>query len=222
MSAPAELVYRVAGAERTRAGGPVVVLMHGRGADEEDLFQLAPRLPSSWVVVAPRAPFPAAPWGYGPGYAWYRYLGSNRPEPESFAASLRAVAAFLGRLYETLDVTPDRVVLGGFSQGGTIATGYALASAAGQLGDDAARVPRVVNLSGFLPDHPLVAATPETVAGTHFFWGHGTADPNIPFPMAVEGRATLRRAGADLTAHDYPIGHWIDPRELHDLALWLL
>jgi phospholipase/carboxylesterase len=221
MLAGFQLEYRITGAERARAGEPVVVLMHGRGADEGDLLGLARHLPHEWVVVAPRAPFPAAPWGYGPGYAWYRYLGANRPEPDSFEESLRAVAGFLGRLQGTLDVPAERIVLGGFSQGGTVATGYALAAAAGELDDAAPRVARVVNLSGFLADHPSVAATPATVAGTRFFWGHGTADPSIPFPMAVEGRAALRRAEADLTAHDYPIGHWIDPRELQDLVDWL-
>jgi phospholipase/carboxylesterase len=221
VTAPRELEYRIAGAERARAGGPVVVLMHGRGADEQDLLGLARHIPAEWVVVAPRAPFPAAPWGYGTGHAWYRYLGGNRPEPDSFGESLRAVGAFLGRLMETLDVAVERIVLGGFSQGGTVATGYALAANGGRLGDDVPRVTRAINLSGFLADHPDVAATPETVAGIRLFWGHGTADPNIPFPMAVEGRAALRRAGADLTAHDYPIGHWIEPRELKDLADWL-
>jgi phospholipase/carboxylesterase len=217
----AELEYRIAGAERARDGGPVVVLLHGRGADEGDLFGLARQLPAGWVIVTPRAPFPAAPWGYGPGWAWYRYLGGNRPEPEGFEASLRSLAALLGRLAATLGVEIGRVVLGGFSQGGTVSTAYALAAAAGELGDEAPRISRIVNLSGFLADHPLVRAMPETVPGTHFFWGHGTADANIPFSLALEGRAALRRAGASLTTHDYPIGHWIDPREIKDVAAWV-
>lgn len=50
--------------------------------------------------------------------------------------------------------------------------------------------------------------------GTRIFWGHGTEDTSIPFELAREGRAVLTAAGADLEAHDYPIGHWIDPAEL--------
>lgn len=214
------LDYRIAGEERLGGGGPVAVLLHGRGADETDLLGLAGHLPDDWTIVTPRAPFSAAPWGYGPGWAWYRYLGRNRPEPDSFGQSLREVSALLGALPDVLGCEAERLLLGGFSQGGTVSMGHALAAAAGHLGDGAPRVRRVINLSGFLADHPLVLAAPATVRGTRFFWGHGTADPSIPFALAVEGRSALTAAGADLDARDYSIGHWIDPRELADLASW--
>src|SRR5690606_24297497 len=74
-----------------RDGTPVIVLLHGRGAERTDLFSLRRFLPGSMAVIAPDAPFPAAPWGYGPGRAWYRYLGRNTPEPESFDTSLHAI-----------------------------------------------------------------------------------------------------------------------------------
>ena len=76
-------------------------------------------------------------------------------------------------------------------------------------------------MSGFLADHPSVAATPETVAGTRFFWGHGLTDPMIPHATGEQGRAALRAAGADLTTGDYPIGHWIEPGELAEASNWL-
>jgi phospholipase/carboxylesterase len=82
-------------------------------------------------------------------------------------------------------------------------------------------VPFVVNFSGFLADHPSVQVAPERVKGTRIFWGHGTEDPAIPFALAQEGRELLRQAGADLTARDYPMGHWIDGNELHDVVTWL-
>jgi phospholipase/carboxylesterase len=66
-----------------------------------------------------------------------------------------------------------------------------------------------------------VRAAPETVAGTRFFWGHGTADPAIPFAMGQEGRAALRAAGAALETRDYPIGHGISPEEAADVRAWI-
>jgi phospholipase/carboxylesterase len=192
---------------------PVLVLLHGRGSHRGDLFGLQPHLPQQWAVVAPDAPFPGAPWGYGAGYAWYRYMGRNVPEPESFTASLEALDALLDLLPEILGDAPSSVALGGFSQGGTVSTGYALSRPG--------RVRHVLNFSGFLADHPAVVPTPESVAGTRFFWGHGTADANIPFELAVEGRGLLQAAGAELEARDYAIGHWIDPVELSDALGWL-
>jgi phospholipase/carboxylesterase len=200
---------------------PVLVLRHGRGADRHDLFGLRGRFPDDWAVVAPQAPFEATPWGYGPGWAWYRFLGGRSPEPESFTASLRHLAAFLASPALEIPDGAGPIVLGGFSQGGTLALAYALASNAGKLGPDAIRVPLAVNLSGFLADHPMVEATPETVAGTRVFWGHGESDPAIGHAWAVEGRATLREAGADLEEHDYPIGHWIVGEEVEDLVRWV-
>jgi phospholipase/carboxylesterase len=64
-----------------RDGAPLLVLLHGRGADRFDLLELGPLLAPGAVVVTPQAPFPGLPWGYGPGWAWYRFLGRDRPEP---------------------------------------------------------------------------------------------------------------------------------------------
>ncbi|HEX8245373.1 MAG TPA: dienelactone hydrolase family protein [Longimicrobium sp.] len=189
-------------------GAPLVVLMHGRGSDRFDLLGLAPALAPDAVVVCPEAPHPGTPWGYGPGWAWYRFLGHNVPEPESFERSQAELAAFLAELPGRLPVRTGSLVLGGFSQGGVMGMAYALRNPG--------TVPLVVNFSGFLADHPSVRATPRTVAGTRFFWAHGTMDPQIPFELASEGRALLREAGADLTVRDYPIGHGISPDEARD------
>lgn len=199
--------------DRAADGAPLIVLLHGRGSNEHDLLGLAPHLPDDALIVSPRAPFPGAPWGYGPGWAWYRFLSGTTPEPDSFEAGQRALAEFLAALPATLPVRPGPLVLGGFSQGGTSALAHALRHPG--------QVPLVVNLSGFLASHPSVAATPASVAGTAVFWGHGRQDPAIPFTHAESGRAALQAAGADLTARDYDAGHTITLTELQDLNAWL-
>jgi phospholipase/carboxylesterase len=165
------------------------------------------------MVVTPRAPFPGAPWGYGPGWAWYRYIAEDRPEPESFAEAQEELADLVRALPGLLPMRPGEVVVGGFSQGGTMSLGLALR--------DPELLSRVLCFSGFLPSHPTVQVTPVSVAGTRFFWGHGTRDGSIPFALAERGRAALRAAGAALEARDYPIGHWIAPEELADAVEWM-
>lgn len=199
--------------EGAEDGALTIVLLHGRGSHEGDLMGLREGLPVGAVVVAPRAPFAGAPWGYGDGWAWYRYIGGATPEPGSFEASQRELGELLEALPRLLPVRPGRVVLGGFSQGGTMSIAHALRHPG--------RVPMVVNFSGFLADHPTVEATPRTVAGTRFFWGHGRQDPAIPFTLAGAGRKSLLSAGADLEARDYDIGHWISPDELADVSAWI-
>lgn len=195
-------------------GTPVVILMHGRGADLTDLEPLGRAFPAGVALVFPRAPHPGTAWGYGPGWAWYRYEGGDRPEAGSFRLSQEALGELIHGLPELLGFAPGPVIPGGFSQGGTMAIGYAL--------QNPGAVPAVLNFSGFVPSHPDVEVTARTVADTAFWWGHGTRDPAVVYdPLAVRGREALREAGADLEARDYPMGHGITPGELDDAVAWL-
>ena len=192
----------------------LIMLLHGRGANRHDLFSLSERMPPDAIVVAPEAPFPAAPWGYGPGSAWYQFLGRNRPEPESFSKSLQSIEEFLRDLKKERKF--GKVVMGGFSQGGTISIAYGLTHENEVAG--------VLNFSGFLADHPAVTPKLENSRSPKhpgIFWGHGKQDQAIPFALALEGRAQLRDAGYSVESHDYDIGHWIDAEELRDALTWL-
>ena len=199
--------------EAVQDGAPLVVLLHGRGSDRFDLAGLAPHIAPGAVVITPQAPHSGLPWGYGPGWAWYRFLGRNRPESASFEASQIALGAFLSGIRATLPVKTGTLVLGGFSQGGVMSMAYALRNPGA--------VPLVMNFSGFLAEHPSVRPTPTSVAGTRFWWGHGTMDPQIPFELAVEGRALLQGAGAELETRAYAIGHGISPDEARDARAWI-
>jgi phospholipase/carboxylesterase len=116
--------------------------------------------------------------------------------------------AFLQGLPTLLGLDVRRVVLGGFSQGGTTSMAYAL-----RRPD---RVAAVLNFSGFLPDGALVPATGAVQRPPPIFWGHGTRDANIPLELAARGRIRLKDAGVPVEAKDYEIGHWIVPDELAD------
>jgi len=194
-------------------GAPVIVLLHGRGSHKDDLMGLRSGLPFNAIVVTPQGPFSGAAWGYGGGWAWYQFLGGTMPEPETFLTGQAELEVFMRALPDLLPVTPGPVILGGFSQGGTSSLAYTLRHPG--------EIDGLLVFSGFLASHPTVQATPETVADTRFFWGHGTVDQMIPIASARPGRVALLAAGADLTSRDYPIGHWIEPEELRDASEWL-
>ena len=203
------LTHRIHLPEQPEDGMPLLVLLHGRGADETDLLALAPHLPPV-LLVAPRAPFRAAPWGYGPGYAWYRFLGGVRPDPDHYQRSLDELDDLLAALPGALPVQPGPLFLGGFSQGGTVSLGYALSHPG--------RAHTVLNLSGFLADHPAVKVTPDTVGSARFYWPHGLLDRSVPHTYAQQGRGQLLAAGAYLAAPDYNIDHSLNREELEDIA----
>lgn len=194
-------------------GWPLIVLLHGRGSDRRDLMGLRPGLPARSLVVSVDAPFPAAPWGYGPGFAWYRYIGDDRPDPETFLASQEKLAEFLDDLPERLPVRPGALVLGGFSQGGTMSLGYGLRHPD--------RVTLVLNFSGFVPSVPSVDPRGSAASGLRIFWGHGLHDPAIPHALAIRGRSALEEGGARLETRDYRMGHGILPEEMSDAREWM-
>ncbi len=194
-------------------GSPVLVLLHGRGSDMGDLQSLSEVLPRGGSLVTPQAPHPGGPWGYGPGWAWYRYLGDDRAEPASLWASLDALEEFLADLPVLLGFQPGPLVLGGFSQGGTTSLVYALTRPGSVDG--------IVNLSGFLVGGDDTAVEPSALGKTPLFWGHGTHDPAVPFALAVRGQGRLQDAGVRMETRNYPMGHWVNPDEMQDLKNWL-
>lgn len=194
-------------------GSTVLVLLHGRGSHRGDLQGLAPHLPEDWALLTPQAPHAGGPWGYGPGWAWYRYLAEDRLVDDTLARSLEGLDAFLEELPALVDFDPDHVVLGGFSQGGTTSLAWALTRPG--------RVSAVVNFSGFLADTELISLGAMSTDATPVFWGHGTHDPNIPFALARGGREKLASRGVPLATRDYEIGHWIVPEEVADAVAFV-
>ncbi len=194
-------------------GSTVLVLLHGKGSHRGDLQVLRARFPEEWALVTPQAPHPGHLWGYGPGWAWYRYEGEDRVEQGGLDWSLGALDRFLAELPAKLGFRPGRTVLGGFSQGGTMSTAYALTRPGAVAG--------ALNLSGFLVDSPGVRPAAARALRTPLFWAHGLRDSAVPHGLAVKGRARLRAAGAVLTERDYDIGHWIDPTEIADAVAFV-
>ena len=137
----ADLAFR----ERPADGAPegLLVLHHGRGADERDLLPLADVLdPERRLhVVTPRAPLTLSGW---PGYHWYVVPRVGYPDPETFHAAYRQLAEFHDELWERTGVPAERTVLGGFSMGSVMS--YSLG-----LGGDRPAPAGILAFAGFVP-----------------------------------------------------------------------
>jgi phospholipase/carboxylesterase len=191
---------------REPAGEPVgaLVLLHGRGADENDLYPLLDLLdPDRRLLgVTPGAPFHLPPGGRH----WYALGGIPTPDRETFFATAPQLAAFL----DALPVPTERVVLGGFSQG-------AVMSWAMSLAPDRLRPAGVVAMSGFLPRVEGFPLDPTRLAGVPVAVAHGSLDPVIPVQFGVEAAETLAAAGADLLRLESPVPHMVDPAWIEPL-----
>jgi phospholipase/carboxylesterase len=198
---------------RPAAGEPegLLVLLHGRGADEHDLHPLLDLLdPERRLVgVTPRGPLSLPPGGAH----WYVLAGLGTPDPDTFTPTYERLAAWLDEVQAETGIPAGRTVLGGFSQGAVMT--YALG-----LGKGRPRPAALIALSGFVPTVPgfeldLTPPLPPVVIG------HGTLDPIIGVEWGRRARALLEPAGADLTYREYPLPHAVDPRFLVELRPWL-
>jgi phospholipase/carboxylesterase len=189
-----------------------LVLLHGRGTDENDLFPLIDILDPERRLVGftLRGPLNLPPGGWH----WYRLGGIPTPDPPTFHASYELVTGWLDSLPDELGVPPERTVIGGFSQGSVMS--YAVSLGAGRPSPAG-----VIALSGFIPRVPDFSLDLEARAGLPVAIGHGTHDPVIPVEFGHEARDTLQEAGLDVTWRESPMMHGVDPAYLSELSGWL-
>jgi phospholipase/carboxylesterase len=186
------------GLERPAAGEPqgTLVLLHGRGADEHDLFPLLDALDPERRL---RGLTPGGPLSLPPGGRhWYRLAGIPTPDPATFWPSFEALS-------ELLDGLQPPLVLGGFSQGAVMS--YALALGRGPSKRPAALLP----LSGFMPRVDGLELDLDGLEGFPVAIAHGSLDPVISVEWSREARDVLTAAGADVEYHEAPLPHTIDP-----------
>ena len=188
-----------------------LVLFHGRGTDEYDLFPLLDAFdPERRLVGAtPRGPLALPPGGAH----WYVLGGIGTPEAETFGASYAAASEWLDRFVAEQELGFDRVVLGGFSQGGVMT--YSLGLGAGRP-----RPSGLIALSSFIPtvegfELDLSPPLPPVAIG------HGTLDNVIGVEWGRRARAQLEEAGADVLYRETPMFHQIDPEFIRAIAKWL-
>ncbi|WP_328940663.1 phospholipase [Streptomyces sp. NBC_00250] len=195
-------VIRWSADEGERAGTPLVVALHGRGADERSFAGLAPHLPSGTTVASVRAPIPE-----GGGYAWFANRGVGRPLPDSLAETSDRLFGWL----DTVEARHSSVAVLGFSGGMAMAGGLVLA--------EPGRFSAAVLLSGTLPWDAGLSEETDRLAGLPLFWGRDTADAVIPADLVARTGTWLReRSGADLRERTYPgMGHGVSVQELRDI-----
>jgi len=193
---------------------PLLLLLHGYGSNEEDLFSFATELPEEYYVVSARAPYDLQPYGH----AWYAITfdaDQNKFSNDDQAMESRdLIGRFINELISELPIDSENVTLIGFSQGTILS--YAVALSYPE------KIRRVVALSGYL-NEGILASGYETkdFKNLKMFISHGTQDQVIPVDWARKAPEALKNLGIEVEYKEYPNGHGVSPQNFHDLKNWL-
>jgi len=213
VAVPAWTVREVAPRAATSGAPPLLVLLHGIGADEHDLLPLAAEVDPRFHVVSVRAPQP-----YGPGFAWFdiQWLPDGRVQPDvaQAHAALADLIAWIGAAPTRFGTDPRRTYLLGFSQGAMLSVGVLRAAPA--------RLAGVAALSGRSPDGLFEQTADEAdVARVPLLVAHGTWDDVLPVANGRRLRELFAPVLRDFAYREFPVAHGIVPEEMAWVATWL-
>jgi phospholipase/carboxylesterase len=194
---------------------PLLLLLHGYGSNEADLFSFAAELPDEYYVISLQAPHDLQ---YG-SYAWYAINfdadASKFSDLGQARISRDLVISTLDELQKKYPIDQKAVTLIGFSQGAILS--YALALSYPE------RIQRVAALSGYLNSEiALNDFEKNDYSSLQIFASHGTVDQVIPVEWARKAPNELSTLGIQVNYHEYPIGHGVSPQNFNDLRQWLV
>jgi len=199
-------VLNVPSSKRDDAEMPLVMLMHGRGADANDLADLAPMVDDGYRFVFPNAAKPFEPMpGYSFGWSWF---DGWPPEGDSIVQSRTKLLALLDELVERYPTPEGKIVVAGFPQGGMMAIDVGFRTKQAIAG--------IIDMSGAIyeDDAPPLRDLPVLII-------HGTEDEMIPLSAARRTRFVLEENGVHPEYHEFPMGHHVTPESMEVLRAFL-
>lgn len=192
---------------------PLLLLLHGYGSNEEDLFSFATELPDDYTVISVRAPYDLQ---YG-SYAWYAInfdANQNKFSDNDQAIKSRdLIVKFIDQLVINHAIDAKKITLLGFSQGSILSLAVALSYPQ--------KVQKVIALSGYLNEDILKENYQNNdFSNLKIFTSHGTADQVIPVAWAKKTKPFLDQLSINSVYKEYPIGHGISPPVFNDFIQW--
>jgi phospholipase/carboxylesterase len=197
-----------------KENAPLLIMLHGYGSDENDLFSFAQELPEELFIISVRAPHPMQPYGN----AWYAInfdANQNKWNDVQQAVESRDnIAKFIDEACAEYPVNKDNVTLLGFSQGTILS--YAVALTYPE------KVKNIIALSGYVSDDMLNDdLESKDFSNLDFYCSHGSVDQVIPIDWARKAPVFLDKLNIKNTFSEFPVGHGVAPQNFYELKSWL-
>ncbi|GAA4282378.1 alpha/beta hydrolase [Gaetbulibacter aestuarii] len=207
-------LYHITRPSSLKENAPLLIMFHGYGSDENDLFSFASELPDSLFIISVRAPYQMQPFGN----AWYAINFDAEKgkwsDNDQAKDSRDLISTFIDEAIDAYPVDKSNVTLLGFSQGTILS--YAVALTYPE------KVKNVIALSGYI-NRDILDGNLEGRNYSHldFFCSHGSVDQVIPVDWARRTPAFLNELNIKHVYKEYPVGHGVAPQNFFDLKAWL-
>jgi phospholipase/carboxylesterase len=191
---------------------PLLLMVHGFGSNEEDLFSFSRNLPDQLMIVSIRGPIEMQ----GMGYAWYNisidHLGNKVYDIEKAIESRNDIVKCIEYCTKKYDTDPNNVTLLGFSQGSILINAVALTYPE--------KVKNIISLSGGF-DRNIIQLSKSSFNNLSFYVSHGTDDMVLPYDQAKKTIEILKENNISFQFESYHVGHGVCPENFKSLLLWL-
>jgi len=191
---------------------PLLILLHGYGSNEHDLFSFAEELPDELLIVSVRAPY-----NLGAGsYAWYAInfddVNSKFSDLKQAKTSLDKIAVLIDEIKQKYKTNTDKTFLLGFSQGAILS--YSLSFFYPN------KVQNIIALSGYVNMELLPSSISKEIK-TNYYCSHGTVDQVLPVDWARKSKPFLDNLGLKNIYSEYPVGHGVAPQNFYSFKSWI-
>ncbi|MDP2687143.1 MAG: alpha/beta fold hydrolase [Aequorivita sp.] len=193
---------------------PAIIMLHGYGSDENDLFSFAEELPENYAIISLKAPIRLEPYGN----AWYNIYFDNSQgkfsDDEQAITSRELVTKCIDEVVEKYEVDGNNITLLGFSQGTILSFAVALSYPE--------KVKNVIGLSGYINEGILKEGFEKNdFSKLNIYSSHGNVDQVIPVEWARKTQPFLKKLNIDSVYSEFPVGHGVAPQNFYEFKNWL-
>ncbi|WP_375238849.1 alpha/beta hydrolase [Aurantibacter sp.] len=196
-----------------KENAPVLILLHGYGSDENDLFSFAQELPEELFIISAKAPYPMQPYGN----AWYAInfdadKGKWSDNDEAIK-SRDIIAEFIDQIPEVYPVNKNNINLLGFSQGCILSFSVAFTYPE--------KLKNIIGLSGYINQDLFTIQQKEAYKHLNIYSSHGSVDQVIPVDWARNTSPFLEALDINFKYNEFPVGHGVAPQNFYEFKSWL-
>ena len=191
---------------------PLLVLLHGYGSNEDDLFSFAQELPDTFLIVSLQA---THAMGSG-SFAWYSINFDDKngkfSDLKQAKESIDQIAIFIDEIKIKYNTKTNQTFVLGFSQGAILSYSLSLFYPN--------KVQHVIALSGYI-NTELIPATISKEIKTDYYCSHGSVDQVLPVEWARKSKPFLDDLGFQNVYFEYPVGHGVAPQNFYSFKTWI-